>query len=409
MKTKGIPHHVFLFAAFPTLSLLSSNLGEVNPHTAIRPLLFSLILAGMILCVLRIFTKRWDSAGVLTTMFLLLFFSYGQVYQALKPIIIWGSSLGRHRFLLPIYALITLGLILLYAKRCSSLTTLVPFLNLSGILLVILPIASIFINWRAHTSKPTDDIAQRLVQHPLAMELDMELPDIYYIILDGYTRADVLEAELGYDNSPFINRLSELDFYVADQSQANYNSTRPSITTALNMAYLPEITDWAERLGLGNAMWILLKQSLVRAQLERIGYKTVAFETEYEWSRISDADIYLSLASNPLTLQRITPFEALLVKSTAIKILLDSQYKLLVSSLKPLKHPHEGHIEIQRFILDQLPKLTSIQEPTLLLHTSLSLTFPMYLGQTGKSGQIRVSMEPIWQDQLTTSIWLRDI
>ena len=29
-------------------------------------------------------------------------------------------------------------------------------------------------------------------------------PDIYYIILDAYGRADVLEEMFGYDNTPFL-------------------------------------------------------------------------------------------------------------------------------------------------------------------------------------------------------------
>jgi len=67
-------------------------------------------------------------------------------------------------------------------------------------------------------------------------------------------------------------------------------------------------------------VWLLLKHSRVRNQLEAIGYSTVAFETGYEWSCIDDADVYLSLSSDPYSIQLLDPFEAMLIKSTAALI-----------------------------------------------------------------------------------------
>jgi hypothetical protein len=42
-------------------------------------------------------------------------------------------------------------------------------------------------------------------------------PDVYYFILDSYTRADLLKEAYGYDNSPFLDALRERGFYVATQ------------------------------------------------------------------------------------------------------------------------------------------------------------------------------------------------
>ena len=127
------------------------------------------------------------------------------------------------------------------------------------------------------------------------------MPDVYYIILDTYTRADVLLNQYNFDNSQFIDELRNMDFYVADCSRSNYSDTLKSLTSALNMNYLPKLWEELSAIGLGPGdIGVLLKQSLVRKQLEAIGYKTVAFDTGYDWSRLSDADIYLGLAHNPL-------------------------------------------------------------------------------------------------------------
>ena len=41
---------------------------------------------------------------------------------------------------------------------------------------------------------------------PIANAIPMQVnPDIYYIILDGYARLDILENLYGYDNSDFLN------------------------------------------------------------------------------------------------------------------------------------------------------------------------------------------------------------
>ncbi|GAJ03090.1 unnamed protein product, partial [marine sediment metagenome] len=47
---------------------------------------------------------------------------------------------------------------------------------------------------------------KRLSGHDCELSLteNQAAPDIYYIILDGYTRKDVLQELYGYDNSDFL-------------------------------------------------------------------------------------------------------------------------------------------------------------------------------------------------------------
>src|ERR1035437_726347 len=65
-----------------------------------------------------------------------------------------------------------------------------------------------------------------------------EKPDVYYIILDMYTRADILRQVHKYDNSPFIQQLTAKGFYVGSCSQSNYGITTLSLSSSLNMDYL---------------------------------------------------------------------------------------------------------------------------------------------------------------------------
>lgn len=101
-------------------------------------------------------------------------------------------------------------------------------------------------------------------------------PDIYYIVLDGYGRDDVLDRWYDYDNSPFLDGLRGRGFYVADNSYSNYSMTYLSLAATLNMDYVPEELPYdypaAER---------LVEDAAVIHALQRHGYQYVAFETEF--------------------------------------------------------------------------------------------------------------------------------
>jgi hypothetical protein len=72
------------------------------------------------------------------------------------------------------------------------------------------------------------------------------MPDIYYIILDGHGRADVLAMLYNVDNSTFTNGLEQRGFKVASQSRSNYMRTIQSLSSSLNMSYLDS---WSMAMG----------------------------------------------------------------------------------------------------------------------------------------------------------------
>jgi len=129
------------------------------------------------------------------------------------------------------------------------------------------------------------------------------------------------------------------------------------------MEYLPNLGGYLEELGTDD-IWILLKQSRVRRLLEGAGYKTVAFDTGYEWSNLRDANIYLSLGADSYSLQQVTPFESLMIKSTALLILTDSQTQFLRSKFESVNFPFSDHVRLQNFILGQIPLVASDPAPT---------------------------------------------
>jgi hypothetical protein len=139
-------------------------------------------------------------------------------------------------------------------------------------------------------------------------------PDVYYFILDSYTRADLLEQAYGYDNSSFLEGLRDRGFYVAECSQSNYIRTEISVGSSLNMIYLQDLDpsftpDSIRRL----VLWDALKHSAARYNFESMGYKTIGFATGFPWNELEDADIYYTPGAFSAGLSE---FEVLFLRTT---------------------------------------------------------------------------------------------
>lgn len=362
---KRFPIHTFLFAVFPILTLLAHNIREAEIAVTYRSLFVSLGATSIIFVILWLLFRNACKAGLVTSFLLFLFFSYGHVYEFLQAHPIFGFSLGRHRYLAILYVLILVVGIFLLWKKVKDVSLATQLLNLVTVVLLIYPsyqIVSVSLQKSIAENKVEE---QSTTTSDFQLDVEGDLPDIYFIILDAYTRADAFERDLGFDNSHFIDELSQMGFHVASCSRSNYNITQFSLTSILNMEYIDTLQEMLSEQGLNNEndVWVLLRQSKVRDMLTSLGYQTVAFESGFTWSTFRDADIYLKPMGKPYQMQMLNLFEYLLVRSTALLIWSDSTYKAMPEHQEtPFSgklFPFEEHINRQFFILDQLPKVAS--------------------------------------------------
>ena len=360
--------HPFAFAIFPILALLAHNITEVSPRVALRSVVISLVATIIMLSLLFLVSRNWKKAALTTTLCLILFFSYGQVYELLQKYPVFGFNLGHHRFLVIIYLFAFLfGLWLIFFRRIE-LGSATRFFNVIGILLLIYPAYQI-ISHTIHTSLNEDRLAKISPNtDPLILTDPTNLPDVYFIVLDGYTRSDALIDDFGFDNSGFLDTLRDMGFYVADCSRANNSATAGALEIALNMDYLPALRNELIAQGFNeDDIGILLKQSQVRKMLESIGYKTVAFDSSFKWSQLSDADVYLQYPDPSFELQVLQPFEALLIRSTALISWTDAVNNSLVDYIHApssgISFPVKDHANRQLYILNELPRLVSLPGP----------------------------------------------
>ena len=234
--------------------------------------------------------RDWKRAALLSTIILILFYSYGHVYILLKGVNINGLYLFRHRTLVPLWIGLAGFLLWWVSRKAFPAETGTYTLNLIGLFLLILPVLQLgSFSLQSRTSQTGTDASA------LSLKAGSQPPDIYYIILDGYGRSDVLKNEYGYDNSDFLNTLQDKGFYVADCSPRNYAPTQMSLASSLNFNYIDALSDRFvpgsdDRTGLD----VLIHHGAARESLEKAGYQTVAFATCFLATELRDANYFLS-------------------------------------------------------------------------------------------------------------------
>src|SRR6266487_406676 len=363
------PLHPFLFAIYPVLALLAFNISDVDFSSGLRPLVLSALVAGLLILIFYLFYRDWRRTALISTILLILFFSYGHVYLLLKGV---NVNLFRHRTLVPLWFGLAALMIWWASRKSLNITSATYTLNIVGLFLLILPLiqlTSFFVQSR------TSQTSAEKNKSALNLKVSGQPPDIYYIILDGYGRSDILKSQFGYDNSDFLNALRNLGFFVADCAQSNYAQTQLSLASSLNSNYIDSLSDRFvsgsdDRTGLD----ALIHHGLVRQSLEKAGYKTVAFATGFLATELSDADYFLGPQRS---LGELNEFESLLMETTFARLIQDSNRFGMQNSGSEL------YRQRTLFALDKLDKLSYIKGPKFVF-VHLVIPHPPYVfGPTG--------------------------
>jgi len=229
--------HPFLLAIFPILFLFAYNIDEVPANALLLPILAVITLTLILLLSLRLITKNYNKVAIITSSFVILFFSYGHVRD-----LIWSHlELPQGRWVVTLicallWAFIFITVTFLVIKSRRDFSTSTRLLNIVAITLVAISLINIGI----YEVKSFNLSSEATNGSPTSLDLEdsHSLPDIYYIILDAYARADTLMEFWDYDNSEFIDYLTNKGFYVASKSRSNYSYTTLSLPSSLNMQYI---------------------------------------------------------------------------------------------------------------------------------------------------------------------------
>jgi hypothetical protein len=203
------------------------------------PLLLAGAGAALLWGALHLAFRDAHKAALVATALVLLFFSYGYVKDGLTRAlpVDYPERFVRHRYLIAAWAVLGSGALLWGWRSRRDASKATPVLNVVAAFLVLAPLLTAAMASAGEPATPPGDDIARTV--PPGAEAG--LPNIYYVMLDGYAHDSTLRERFGYDNGPFLANLTAKGFYVVPESRSNYPTTTLSLASTLNMRYLDDL------------------------------------------------------------------------------------------------------------------------------------------------------------------------
>lgn len=268
--------HPFLFAIHPLLHFLANNLREVAYTDVVRTGLVLLLFAAVIWSVAGLCLRSFMRSAAVASCLIVFSLDYGHVHEGMR-----GIFHLRQFYFLPLWSLILIGIAVLVAFRMTqaSVAKLNQSMNFGAVALMIM--AGLLAAWNHTHAPPVLASLPPLEGSPDFDALPQdELPDIYYLIFDGYGRLDKIQKNYEFDNSAFVNALKERGFFVVENGLSNYSTTAYSLSSSLNMNYLISDTEPGHS---------LIKRNRVVVNLQRGGYRYILISSQ--WGPTADSPI----------------------------------------------------------------------------------------------------------------------
>lgn len=303
---------------------------EIN-LTLVSALVSSLLITG----VFQLITKSVDKSKLLSNLFFFFFFNFSNISKVINNKLLYHLSYKLRFFsyrITEILCVILLGILFIIfikallkkninLESCRRINNFF-LIGMIGIVAgyLLFPLVQNFVNpSKSSSEKFYDQWQESLFSETTLLQPEDQLPDFYYIILDGYGSEKVLEEFYDYDNSSFLHALTDQGFTISNDSLTNYKQTDLSISSLLNMDYI----NWVgESVGIRNPnyfpIFFLIDHNRVFEQLRRIGYRINTFTTGFEVTEIDTADLIFKPRNYP------NDFEELMISTTPLSILWDA-------------------------------------------------------------------------------------
>ena len=78
--------HPLLFAILPIISLWATNFSRMSAQDTLHPLLGAVLAAIIMYFIFKLFLREGGQAGLLSTLILFLYFSYGHIFVMIREI-----------------------------------------------------------------------------------------------------------------------------------------------------------------------------------------------------------------------------------------------------------------------------------------------------------------------------------
>ncbi|MBT3456072.1 hypothetical protein HN446_03335 [bacterium] len=251
------PIACILFAIYPLLRLWSYNWEEAFAQELIFLLVISTIGSFILYNLFLFLLQEKQKATLGTLLFLIMFSSFewfffheDSLFLYLNQIKVFDYTIFGYETLLSLWVLIFLTLMFFVFKTSKKIKIINNLLTIAACILVLTTIIRLspFIKLKIYpyiydyATTEHKHVFENKQLDKVIPKKDLKegyLPDIYYIILDGYARADILKVFYDHDTKEFTGFLKNNGFFIADKSCTNYSFTLHSIPSSINMSYIP--------------------------------------------------------------------------------------------------------------------------------------------------------------------------
>jgi hypothetical protein len=379
VEVPGVPRprrvwllHPWLIAGYPVVALYAQNSLWTRLSEMVLPLVLTTAVALVLWLVLRLALRDGLRAALVTSIVLGTLHASTRVSSLLDAVLYWLSEFWVVTiFETPawksVVPLLVLAVLLVYVVvfRLRDVRRLTTVANVFSVVLVAMPLEWAIRHPSIVPPGPLKPLAAPVLNPRPGPD---GRPDIYYIVLDGFARADVLKKNFNLDIEPMLGRLERRGFYVARRSTSNYCQTPLSITSSLNGEYLDRMLpkDF-ENIGL---LSDLIGRSTAVTALRNAGYTFVSFATGFDQTEQFEADVRLS----PYV--QISGFHRMLLADTPLF------WRLLPNPMQ--RDSYTMTRDRTNLVFEKLPEIARDPAPTFTFAHILGPHPPFVFGENGE-------------------------
>ncbi len=378
-----------IFAFFTLINLYIKNIKLVKYTELLIPGIILLSLFTLIWFITNRITNNRTKTAIITSIFFILFFSFGHFLSAATNLLLRITGIDLRPFIfyniswkMMVLLIVWAGVFFIFAffvyRVKSDFRIIIQFMNVASITLLALTVYQTTRetiatqNFVRQGIRDAEEIehSSPLIAIEKSEQVENSLPNIYYIIVDGYGSANILEKYYTFDNSQFLTFLADKNFYTSEQSHSNYSITVLSLPSSLNLTYLDDV---AAKMGefSNNPLPLLqlIHSNRLIEFLKSQGYTTVAFETGYRATELYSADQYVAPGKT------LTAFQSEFINLTPLRIWLSN-------------YQYDSHRRRILYIFDQFPAAANPDQPTFIFAHIISPHPPFVFGSKGEKDNV---------------------
>ncbi len=333
-----------------------------SPKQVFRLVLLCFVASGALAFPVYWLTKNWEQASMFLMILVTSFISSSSVFK--NQLIVLVGTLSLYLAIKRV------------SKKSVGNQSFVKLLNISAFLFFL---SALLVLWTqafglSFLGVSHLDWTRRVID--LKLNTSKGKPDIYYIVLDGYGREDILKEYYEYDNSSFVNNLKKRGFIIPLKARSNYPKTALSIPSTLNMDYVVNLLPYLD--GVPTSYWWLTEPLIRDSNIQRVlsdeGYHTYSVMTGWGITNNPHVDDYYK--PKPII---INDFESYVLNSSPFGIVkpLFSKFSYIPS--------YEDHRNLILFNFESLSLISKFKGPKFVFAHIIAPHPPFVFDENGNA------------------------